>query len=257
MSGILEGRTALVTGASSGMGAETAIALGREGARVIAVGRDEDRLIATQDAAREQGVELDTLRSDLTADGAAAAVRDVVADRFGSLDVLVNAAGVFEPMPFIDTPMESFDRQWRINVRVPFELTQALVPLLGSNSSVILFSSICGHTGYPNSAAYCGTKGAVELITQSLAIELGPQGIRVNCVAPGWIATRMNDHLLADSAFEREQVESTPLGRIGEPADVAPTIVHLASDGSKFTTGASFHIDGGYPASPPLRADED
>jgi NAD(P)-dependent dehydrogenase (short-subunit alcohol dehydrogenase family) len=257
MAGACEGRTALVTGASSGMGAETALALGRAGARVIAVGRDEERLAAIAAEAREEGIELDTLRSDLTADGAAAAVHDAVAERFGSLDVLVNAAGVFEPLPFRDTSMESFDRQWRINVRVPFELTQALLPLLGRGSSVVLFSSICGHTGYPETAAYCGTKGAIELITQSLAIELGPEGIRVNCVAPGWIATRMNDHLLADSAFEREQIESTPLGRIGEPADVAPMIVHLASDDSRFMTGASVHIDGGYPASPPLRSDED
>jgi NAD(P)-dependent dehydrogenase (short-subunit alcohol dehydrogenase family) len=103
--------------------------------------------------------------------------------------------------------------------------------------------------------AYCGTKGAIELITKALAIELGPEGIRVNCIAPGWVSTRMNDHLLADDGFKQEQIDDTPLGRIGEPGDIAPAIVYMASDASRFMTGASVHVDGGYPASPPLRSE--
>lgn len=206
--------------------------------------------------ARGTGPAIDVLAVDLTAAGAVDAVASAVAEKLDGLDVLVHAAGVFDPLPFRDTSDASLDRQWAINVRAPFLLTRALLPTLRHGSSVIFLSSICGHTGFPESAAYCATKGAIELITKALAVELGPEGIRVNCVAPGWIATRMNDHLLADQQFRQDQVTATALGRIGEPADVAPAIVHLASDASGFMTGASLHIDGGYPSSPPLRSEE-
>lgn len=254
MAGSCSGKRALVTGASSGIGAEATVELSREGATVLAVARDAERLERTLAAARAAGGDPVGLLCDLTEEGAAAMVARKARQLFTELDVLVNSAGAFEPLPFRETTMESLDRQWRINVRAPFELTRELLPQLHRGSSVIFLSSICGHTGFPNSAAYCGTKGAVELITQALAIELGPEGIRVNCVAPGWISTRMNDHLLADTAFEQAQIDGTPLGRIGRPDEIAPAIAHLASDASRFMTGASVHIDGGYPAAPPLSA---
>lgn len=250
------GKHALVTGASSGIGREAALQIAREGATVIAVGRDETRLRETANAAADERLAVSTLAVDLTSERAMDVLVAAVKESGGQLDVLVHAAGVFEPVALRDTSDASLDRQWAINVRVPFLLTRDLLPTLCRGSSIIFLSSICGHTGFPESSAYCATKGAIELVTKSLAIELGPEGIRVNCVAPGWIATRMNDHLLADAGFEQAQIDASALGRIGSPADVAATIAHLASDASTFMTGASVHIDGGYPSSPPLRSAE-
>ncbi len=245
----LSGKTAVVTGASSGIGRAIAEALAEAGADLVLVGRNEGRLQETIAAVRERGVEAELVIVELTDDDAAKAIVDAAMQRFGGLNVLVNCAGIFEPMPFETQPLESFDRQMAVNVRAPFALTQAALPYRRPEVAVVNISSIAGYAGFPQSAAYCATKGAVELMTRALATELGPQGVRVNCVEPGNIRTPMNAAQFAPSReYEKPLEETPPLGRIGETEDIAAAVVYLSSPAAKFVNGASWLVDGGWAA---------
>jgi glucose 1-dehydrogenase len=245
----LSGRTTVVTGASSGIGRAVAEAMAEAGANRVLIGRDEERLQETVEAVKERGGEAEPVAVELTADDAASTIVEAAMKRFGALNILVNCAGIFEPQPFEKQPLESFDRQMAVNVRAPFALTQAALPHLRPDGAVVNISSIAGYAGFPQSAAYCATKGAVELMTRALATELGPQGIRVNCVAPGNIRTPMNAEQFATSPeYERSLEDKTPLGRIGETEDIATAVVFLASPAAKFVNGASWLVDGGWAA---------
>jgi NAD(P)-dependent dehydrogenase (short-subunit alcohol dehydrogenase family) len=245
----LSGKTAVVTGASSGIGRAIAEAMAEAGANLVLVGRDMERLRETVAAVTARGVAAEPVAVELTADEAPAAIVSAAVRRFGGLNVLVNCAGIFEPQPFETQPLESFDRQMAVNVRAPFALTQAALPYLRPGGAVVNISSIAGYSGFPQSAAYCASKGAVELMTRALAAELGPQGVRVNCVAPGNIRTPMNAGQFAVSReYERSLEEKTPLGRIGETEDIAAAVVYLASPAAKFVNGASWLVDGGWAA---------
>jgi NAD(P)-dependent dehydrogenase (short-subunit alcohol dehydrogenase family) len=245
----LSGKTAVVTGASSGIGRAIAEAMAEAGANLVLVGRDMERLRETVAAVTARGVAAEAVAVELTADEAPAAIVSAAVRRFGGLNVLVNCAGIFEPQPFETQPLESFDRQMAVNVRAPFALTQAALPYLRPGGAVVNISSIAGYSGFPQSAAYCASKGAVELMTRALAAELGPQGVRVNCVAPGNIRTPMNaGQFAASREYERSLEEKTPLGRIGETEDIAAAVVYLASPAAKFVNGASWLVDGGSAA---------
>jgi NAD(P)-dependent dehydrogenase (short-subunit alcohol dehydrogenase family) len=213
----LSGRTTVVTGASSGIGRGVAEAMAEAGANLVLVGRDEKRLRETVEAVKNRSVEAEPVAVELTADDAASTIVEAAMNRFGALNILVNCAGIFEPQPFETQPLESFDRQMAVNVRAPFALTQAALPHLRPDGAVVNISSIAGYAGFTQSAAYCATKGAVELMTRALATELGPAGVRVNCVAPGNIRTPMNaEQFAASPEYERSLEDKTPLGRIGE-----------------------------------------
>jgi NAD(P)-dependent dehydrogenase (short-subunit alcohol dehydrogenase family) len=245
----LSGKTAIITGASSGIGRAIAEALAEAGANLVLVGRDEARLEDSLAEVRGRGVEAVPVAVELTGDDAPGVIVDAAIAGFGRIDILVNCAGIFEPQPFATQPLESFDRQMKVNVRVPFALTQAALPHLPHGASVINISSIAGHAGFPQSAAYCASKGAVELMTKGLAAELGPRGIRVNCVAPGNIHTPMNQQQFEDSPEYMRSLEArTPLGRIGAVEDIAAAVTYLASPAAKFVTGASWLVDGGWNA---------
>jgi glucose 1-dehydrogenase len=245
----LTGRTAVVTGASSGIGHAIAEAMAEAGANLVLVGRDLVRLQETIAAVTERGAAAEPIVVELTADDSPRVIVGATVARFGALNILVNCAGIFEPQPFETQPMASFDRQIAVNVRAPFALIQAALPHLRPDGAVVNISSIAGHSGFPLSAAYCASKGALELMTKALASELGPQGVRVNCVAPGNIRTPMNAQQFAESReYERSLESRTPLGRIGATDDIAPAVVYLASPAAKFVTGASWLVDGGWNA---------
>ena len=245
----LKGKVAVVTGASSGIGAEIARELSEWGASVLLVGRDEQRLDAIQTELAAEGAEADRLSIELTADEAPDEIVAKALARFGSIDILVHAAGVFLPTPFIETPDSELDTQLAVNVRAPFRLTRAVAEHLSDGSAVIFVSSICGYVGFPNSTAYCATKGAVELLVKSLSAEFAPRGIRVNAVAPGNVRTSINAHLLADKEYEKQMLDSTPAGRVGEVGDIAPAVAFLASPAASYIHGSSLLIDGGWVAS--------
>ena len=240
----LDGKVAVVTGASSGIGAAIAEALSQAGARVVLTGRDEARLRQAAGRVGEHRV----VPADLADDAAPQRIVAETLDAFGALNVLVHSAGIFWPKPFAEAPLADFDAQFRVNVRAPYALTQAALPHLRPDGSVIFISSIAGHVGFPSSTAYCGTKGAVELMTKSLAMELAPVGVRVNAIAPGNIHTPMNARFFESEDYNRSMIERTPFGRVGVVEDIAPVAVFLASDAARYVHGESILVDGGWAA---------
>ncbi|TYB40126.1 SDR family NAD(P)-dependent oxidoreductase [Actinomadura chibensis] len=244
----LAGKTAVVTGASSGIGAEVARAMAAAGARVVLVGRDKERLGAVHQEITARGGTARPVAADLTAeDGPGEVVREALA-AYETLDTLVHGAGLFE-VGAADEGVAALDRQWALNVRAPYALTAAALPALrAARGSVVMITSVAAKAGLPGTTAYSATKGAMERLTVTLAVEEAPNGVRVNAIAPGHIRTPMNKDLLAEREYEADLEARTPLGRIGEPRDIAPLAVFLASDQASFITGESILVDGGWAA---------
>ncbi len=231
------------------MGAEIAREMAREGANVTVVGRDADRLKQTERDVTDAGAKCTSVLIDIRDDDAPRRIVDAATEAFGAIDVLVHCAGIFEPVPFDEATLESLDRQWEVNVRAPFAITQAALPHMGEGSSIIVITSLAGKVGFPQSTAYCATKGAQELFVRSLATELATRGIRVNAVAPGNVHTLMNkESYAADPAYMQRLIDRTPAKRIGEVEDIAPAVVFLASEGARFIYGATIAVDGGWTA---------
>jgi NAD(P)-dependent dehydrogenase (short-subunit alcohol dehydrogenase family) len=240
----LDGKVAVVTGASSGIGLACAEAMSEAGAKVVLAGRDEERLHSASERCGEHRI----VAVDLIDDDAPARIVEEAIDAFGTVSSLVHMAGIFWPSPLAEAPLEDFDMQWRVNVRAPYALTQAALPYLGRDDSITFVSSIAGMVAFPNSAAYCASKGAIEQLTKALAVELAPHGIRVNAIAPGNIRTPMNEELLKDPDYEQMYLDGTPYGRVGVVEDVAPLAVFLASDAARYIHGESILVDGGWAA---------
>jgi glucose 1-dehydrogenase len=240
----LDGRTAIVTGASSGIGFAIARAMAEAGASVVLVGRDRGRLERCAEGCPEHRV----VAVDLVEEDAPERIVREALEAFGRIDSIVHSAGIFWPKPLEEAPLSDFDMQWRVNVRAPYALTKAALPHLGRDSSVVFVSSIAGQVAFPNSAAYCATKGAIELLTKALAVELAPRGVRVNAIAPGNIRTPMNEELLEDPDYEQMYLDGTPYGRVGVVEDVAPLAVFLASDAARYIHGESILVDGAWAA---------
>jgi NAD(P)-dependent dehydrogenase (short-subunit alcohol dehydrogenase family) len=240
----LDGKVAVVTGASSGIGRACAEAMAEAGARVVLVGRDGDRLRAAAGRCGEHRV----VAVDLAADEAATKIVEAAVEAFGAVNSLLHMAGIFWPSPLAEAPLEDFDMQWRVNVRAPYALTREALPHMKRDDSITFVSSIAGKVAFPNSAAYCATKGAIEQLTKALAVELAPAGIRVNAIAPGNIRTPMNEKLLESKEYEQMYIDGTPYGRVGVVEDIAPLAVFLASDGARYIHGESILVDGGWAA---------
>jgi NAD(P)-dependent dehydrogenase (short-subunit alcohol dehydrogenase family) len=231
MSFDLTGKRALVTGASTGIGAACADALARAGARVTTVARSGDV----------------TIRHDvLDHQGLAARLAEIETH-----DILVNAVGSNDPAPLHRVTPESFDHIMALNVRAAFFLLQLAAARLlaaGRPGSLITISSQMGHVGAPCRTVYCATKHAVEGLTKAAAVELAPRGIRVNTIAPTFIATELTRPMLADPAFAADVIDRIPLGVLGSPEDVGHAAVYLASDAARMVTGTSLLVDGGWTA---------
>jgi NAD(P)-dependent dehydrogenase (short-subunit alcohol dehydrogenase family) len=244
----LAGKAAIVTGASSGIGAAIAAELAQHGADVALIGRDSERLAGTAEAVEAHGRIAIRVEGDLTTDGTPARLVAEAVDRLGKLDILVNAAGVFELAPFEES-LEALDRQWATNVRAPFAVTCAAIPhLRKTKGSVLFMSSIAGHVGFATASGYCATKGAIENLVRCLAVEEAPNGVNVNAIAPGNVRTAMNADLLSNDDYEQAMLAATPAGRIGLVDDIAPAAAFLVSDVAEYITGASLVIDGGWTA---------
>lgn len=240
----MSSRTALVTGASRGIGAATARALDRAGARVALVARSSDRLA---EVARELEHEPVVLVADLSDPEAPEAIARQALDALGTIDVLVNNAATAARLATVDTDARLIDEMLAVNVRAPLLLIAALIPAMteGGGGSIINLSSVSGLIGTPRRAAYAATKGAIDAATRSLAIELGPSGIRVNAVAPGVVDTALWAKNKAIPGVVETIEGQTPLRRWATPEDIADVIVFLASDAARFVTGETIAADGG------------
>lgn len=242
----LNGKIALVTGASRGIGRATALALATAGARVLVhFGSDEQAANSVVEMIRAAGGLADKVAADLSiANGPhelARQVRTLVSDR---LDILVANAGISKNAPIDETTVEDFDRLFAVNVRAPYFLVQQLLPVLGEGSSVVLLSSLAARSAVGNLSAYAATKGAIDTLVTHFAALLGERGIRVNAIAPGVVETDMSNFAKTDAGREFT-LGLQALKRVAQPDDIASAALFLASDAARWVTGDTLRVDGG------------
>jgi 3-oxoacyl-[acyl-carrier protein] reductase len=243
---ILSGKTALVTGASRGMGRASALALAAAGAQVLVhYSRGAAEAASVVNEIRNAGGRADAIAADLAApDGAhklAKQVRNIVGDR---LDILVANAGISKAATIEDTTVKDFDNLFAVNVRAPFFLVQQLLPIMNRGSSIVLVSSLAAHAVVGKMPAYAATKGSVDTIVKHFASLLGERGIRVNAVAPGVVETDMSSFTKTDTGRDFT-LGIQALKRLAQPGDIGGVVAFLASNDARWITGATIHVDGG------------
>ena len=249
----LEGRAALVTGATSGIGRATALRFAEAGARVALVGRDAETLSEVAGQARERGGEVAEaveIRADVTVEADARRAVEEAVEKFGGLDVLVNAAGIIGNGTVETTALADWDAMMNVNLRSAFHLMQLCAPHLEKRpGNVVNVSSVTGLRAFPGVLAYCVSKAGVDQLTRCAALELAPKGVRVNAVNPGVVVTNIHRRggMAEDNyaAFLEHSKQTHPIGRVGTGEEVAELILFLASDRASWITGATYSIDGG------------
>ena len=250
----LTGKVALITGASSGIGRASALALAMQGAKVAVCARRLDKLEALAAEIKSRGKEAIAIQMDVTKkiDIDAAVAKTVTT--FEKLDIILNNAGVAEFVPFLTMTEEQWDKTLDTNVKGYFLVAQAAVREMVKNKSgrIINIASIASGgvgVGFPSIAQYCASKGAVVAMTEALADELAPMGILVNAIGPGVIESEMTEGILNDPKQAEAMLARSPLKRAGKPEEIAAAVVYLASEEASYTTGATLYIDGGWTAS--------
>lgn len=243
----LDGRRALVTGGSTGLGLACAAALAGQGAHVVIAARRADALDDAVAALRAADGKADALLLDVTDP---AAVEAAIAAQ-PAFDILVNNAGTNRPGPFVAARMDDFDAVFDLNVRAAFHVAQCVVRAVlgaGRGCSIINISSQMGHVGAANRTIYCASKHAIEGLTKAMAVELAPSGIRVNSVCPTFVETPLTQDYFEDASFKDAVLSKIKLGRLGVPEDVMGAVIYLASDASALVTGTALRVDGGWTA---------
>jgi NAD(P)-dependent dehydrogenase (short-subunit alcohol dehydrogenase family) len=248
----LDGRTALVTGAGSGIGAAIAETLARAGARVFATDRDLAAATATASRIQAAGGHADAAALDVTDADAARASAARVTELAGSLDVLVNNAGIGHVGTLLTTDGADLDRLYQVNVRGVFNVSKAFLPgmIERRRGSIVNMASVGGVVGIRDRLAYCTTKFAVVGLTKTMALDHARDGVRINCICPArvetpFVAARLREYPDPERAF-REMSASQSLGRMGRPEEIAAAALYLASDEAAFVTGSALMIDGGW-----------
>ena len=249
---VLKGKIAIVTGGSQGIGAAMAEGLAREGATVAVVNRSHpDRAAAVIKAIEKSGGKAAAFQADCSRVADIEKAVGEIVKRFGGVDILVNNAGVFRPMPIEDTSEAVWDEQVDLNLKGAFFFVRAVLPQLRKRGGgkIINVSSIAGEAGFPNSAAYCASKGGLTNMTRALALELATANINVNAIGPGNIKTPMNEGLRAQPGWNEKMRERTPSGDdFLDPEDLVGATIFLASDASRKMHGQVICVDGGWTA---------
>jgi NAD(P)-dependent dehydrogenase (short-subunit alcohol dehydrogenase family) len=249
----LEGRVALVTGAGHGIGRATALRLGEEGARVAVVDLDGERADETAALVGEDGGDGAAWAADVADPERVATVVAAVVARWGRIDILHSNAGVLLPGSALDQTLEDWDRTFAVNVRATFLVARAVLPVMreAGGGAIVNTASTAGLLGEAGIAAYCASKGAVVNLTRQLAVDFARDGIRVNCVCPGWIDSGFNVPILegvSDEELAEAIHRSVPMGRQGVPEEIAAVVAFLVSDDAAYVTGQALAVDGGFTA---------
>lgn len=241
----LKGKTAIVIGATSGMGRAMAKTFAAEGAEVVFTGRREEKGKAIEKEIADEGGVGVFVQADSTISEQLRSIFDITLEKFGKIDILVNNAGRSVTAPVEDTAIEDFDKIMDLNIRSYYEACQIVIPIMKKQGfgNIINTASIGGLHGIANTSAYCASKGAVRLFTKSLAAELAPLGIRANSICPGGIMTEMLANV-SEEWFEANK-NTVPMKKIGTDMDIAYGAVYLASDEANYVTGLDLTIDGG------------
>lgn len=245
----LAGKVAIITGASRGIGAATAIKFAQAGIRGLVINYNRDRVAAESvtDQCQELGAEAITIRADVSRKAAVEKMVKATITQFGSLDILVANAGIWKEAAIEVMTEHEWDETIEVNLKSIYACCHAAARVMipSRRGTMILVSSTAGQRGEPFHSHYAATKGAVIAMTKSLAAELGPRGITVNCVAPGWVATDMTVDALNDPNESRKIRDLVPLGRVATPEEIAGPILFLASDLASYLNGEVLNVNGG------------
>ncbi|HHX04456.1 MAG TPA: glucose 1-dehydrogenase [Tissierellia bacterium] len=243
--GKLQGKVAIITGATSGMGRDTAYLFAEEGAKVIITGRNEERAKQAVEKIRENGGEADYVIADMSDRSQLKKIVDYTLEKYGTVDILFNNAGLLSITPTLSMSEKEWDDVMQVNVTSALTLTQLVAPIMKEKGkgAVINTGSIAGTSARWGPVAYCTSKHAINGLTRALARELGPE-IRVNAILPGAIRTAMLDSVGGEETMSG-MIEMAPLKRIGEGREIATSALFLASDDSSFITGQLLRVDGG------------
>lgn len=246
----LAGKLALVTGSSRGLGFAFAEGLGRAGARVVLNARNADALAGAQARLREQGIDCAACVCDITSETAVIEAVERIEKESGPLEILVNNAGINLRAPAEQFPAEQWRQVLSLNLDATFYVSKAVGHgmIARRRGKVINIASLMSEGARPCTSAYAASKGAVKMLTKSLAVEWAKHNVQVNAIGPGYFITEMTQKLAQDKDFDSWVRSRTPAGRWGEPADLIGTLIYLASSASDFVTGQTIYVDGGWLA---------
>lgn len=245
----LKDKVILVTGGTKGIGKECVHAFASTGSRIAVAARSEKAVQEMVDLLREKGIEAMGVMADISSVESIHEMVKQVVHQFGTIDVLVNSAGINKPTKAIDVTEENWDSIVDTNLKGAFFTSQAVakVMLLKGKGKIINLSSQMGFVGYYDRAPYCASKGGLEIMTKALAVEWAPK-ICINTVAPTFIETPLTEEMFKNKEFYQDVINKIPMGRVGKPEDVVGAVLFLASDLSDMVTGTSIKVDGGWTA---------
>jgi NAD(P)-dependent dehydrogenase (short-subunit alcohol dehydrogenase family) len=246
----MQEKVAIITGASSGIGRAVALLFAKNGAKVVAIGRNKKELNALRDEAQGKSGVVKVYLADIREATQVERLFSYVTENFNRIDVLINAAGIILNGSIENTTLDDWDKMMDINLRTVFNIMQKSVPQLEkTKGNIVNVSSVAGLRAFPNVLAYCVSKAAIDQLTRCSALELAPKGIRVNAVNPGVVVTNLHKRGGMEEEKYKDFLENSkkthPVGRVGEPWEIAELIYYLASEKAAWITGATYEIDGG------------